>query len=181
VVAPGSLEAVVQAAVQAALVEHAEQLRKIIREEIARAVPVQTGAPINLDDLLTTVDGAREATLQRLQAGQPEMEDLIALVADLRSIAASFSQPKAELLSKSEAARLLGVHRTETLPKLIRDGVLRTIPFGKRERISRDDIERVKRQGLLAVYAPKAKKKGRPPKQAPESTITLDSWRPTAR
>jgi excisionase family DNA binding protein len=181
VIASSSFEAVVQDAVQAALVAHGEHLRKIIREEIARAAPVQTRAPINLDDRLTTVDGAREATLQRLQARQPEMEDLIALVADLRSIAASFSQPKAELLSKSEAARLLGVHRTETLPKLIRDGVLKTVPFGKRERISRDDIERVKRQGLVAVYARQQKKRGRPVKQAPEAAITLDSWRPTPR
>jgi excisionase family DNA binding protein len=124
---------------------------------------------------------ALAARIEYLEAQRTEFDDLRALVADLRSITATFNQPKAELLSKSEAARLLGVHRTETLPKLIRDGVLKTIPFGKRERISRDDIERVKRQGLLAVYAPKAKKKGRPPKQAPESTITLDSWRPTAR
>ncbi len=123
---------------------------------------------------------ALAARVEHLEAQHAEFNDLRALVADLRSIAATFNQPKAELLSKSEAARLLGVHRTETLPRLIKDGVLKTVPFGKRERISRDDIERVKRQGLLAVYAPKAKK-GRPPKQASESAITLDSWRPTAR
>lgn len=124
---------------------------------------------------------ALAARVEHLEARHAEFNDLRALVADLRSIAGTFSQPKAELLSKSEAARLLGVHRTETLPRLIKDGVLKTVPFGKRERISRDDIERVKRQGLLAVYAPKAKKKGRPPKKAPEPTVTLDSWRPTAR
>lgn len=124
---------------------------------------------------------ALTARIEHLEAQRAEFNELRVLVADLRSIAATFTQAKAELLSKSEAARLLGVHRTETLPRLIKDGVLKTVPFGKRERISRDDIERVKRQGLLPVYAPTVKKKGRPPKQAPDPAITLDSWRPTQR
>ena len=123
---------------------------------------------------------ALAARVEHLEAQHAEFNDLRALVADLRSIAATFNQPKAELLSKSEAARLLRVHRTETLPKLIKDGVLKPLPFGKRERISRDDIERVKRDGLLAVYAPKAKKV-RPPARTAQPAVTLDSWRPTAR
>src|SRR5207248_10548948 len=111
-----------------------------------------------------------------------EFDGLRAVVVDLRRIVATFHQPKTELLSKSEAARLLGVHRTETLPKLIKDGVLKTVPFGKRERISRDEIERVKRQGLVAVYAPQAKKRSRSKKDSPQSgSVTLDSWRPTPR
>ncbi len=61
VVAPGNFEAVVQAAVQAALVEDAEQVRKTIREEIARATPVHRPAPTGFDEMHTTVDAAREA------------------------------------------------------------------------------------------------------------------------
>ena len=61
VIAPGSLEAIVQAAVQAALAEHGEQLRKINREEIARAPPVHRPAPTGFDEMLTTVEAAREA------------------------------------------------------------------------------------------------------------------------
>jgi len=61
VIAPSNFEAVVQAAVRAALAEHVEQLRNIIREEIARAAPVHRPAPNDLDEVLTTVDAGREA------------------------------------------------------------------------------------------------------------------------
>ena len=46
---------------QAALVEHVEQVRKIIREEIARATPVHRPAPSDLDEMVTTGDAARVA------------------------------------------------------------------------------------------------------------------------
>jgi hypothetical protein len=58
VIHPGSFEAVVQAAVQAALAENEERLRNIIREELARTAPVQRLLPTDADEMVTTADAA---------------------------------------------------------------------------------------------------------------------------
>jgi excisionase family DNA binding protein len=61
VIAPGSFEAVVQAAVQGALLEHESRLRGIIREEIARSIQAPRRLTSNDDDVLTTAEAAVEA------------------------------------------------------------------------------------------------------------------------
>lgn len=82
-----------------------------------------------------------------------------------------------ELLSKSAAARALGIGRSAKLLRLIEDGVLKTVRCGKRECISRDDIERVKRDGFVAVYDTK-KKTRRKNKVAPAAESNpLADWR----
>jgi hypothetical protein len=65
-------------------------------------------------------------------------------------------------LSFREAAAVLGVDRSSTLPALVRAGILRTIPWGASTRIPAADVERVCREGFPDVSgstcrAPKSK------------------------
>ena len=53
--------------------EHEERVRNIIREELARAAPVQRPVPTDLDEMVTTADAARvancsEKTIRRASA-----------------------------------------------------------------------------------------------------------------
>jgi hypothetical protein len=62
VIVPGSFDAVLQAAVRAALLENEERLRTIIREEIGRAAQFVERSPSDdLYEMLVTADAAREA------------------------------------------------------------------------------------------------------------------------
>jgi hypothetical protein len=125
VIATGSFEAALQAAVQAALVEQGEFLRKIIREEIARAAPVQRPASKDLDEMLTTADSAREAncsekTIRKacaagaLLASKPRgMSEWRIRVGDLRNwvaggcVTAPTRTPDPEAEGQRVAARML--------------------------------------------------------------------------
>jgi excisionase family DNA binding protein len=52
-----------------------------------------------------------------------------------------------ELFSLREAAKILGIGRCNTLPKLIADGKITTVLIAGRVRISRQELERVMREG----------------------------------
>lgn len=67
-------------------------------------------------------------------------------------------QPSQRLLSKREAARLLGVSRGATLNRLIQEGALRTIVVGKRAKIPMAEIEQ-----LIAKGAPFPPEPAAPP------------------
>ena len=54
------------------------------------------------------------------------------------------------VVSKREAARLLGIGRGRTLGKLLRSGRLRAVPWGRGERIPLEEIQRVAREGFPA-------------------------------
>lgn len=55
---------------------------------------------------------------------------------------------RAELLSKKEAARRLGVDRTTTLEKFIASGRLKTVEINGRVRIPRTEVERILSEGV---------------------------------
>ncbi len=52
------------------------------------------------------------------------------------------------VLSKREAADLLGVDRGRTMGELIRSGQLRPIPWGKGQRIPLEEVQRLAREGF---------------------------------
>lgn len=54
------------------------------------------------------------------------------------------------VLSKREAAHLLGVDRGRTLGELLRSGQLRAVPWGKGERIPLEEVQRLAREGFKA-------------------------------
>src|SRR5690242_7994245 len=51
------------------------------------------------------------------------------------------------LVSKSEAARLLGVSRGRTIDRMIADGTMKTVLIGERQRIPRAEVERIAAEG----------------------------------
>jgi excisionase family DNA binding protein len=66
----------------------------------------------------------------------------------------------AELLSKKEAARRLGVDRATTLEQLIASGHIKTVPFNGRVRIPLAEVERVLNEGIpsMDTVRPKARR-----------------------
>ncbi len=58
-----------------------------------------------------------------------------------------------QLLSLRMAARELGISRSKSLPRYIRAGLIKTTSIGGRVRISRDEIDRVLRDGLPPLDA----------------------------
>ncbi len=51
------------------------------------------------------------------------------------------------VLSKREAAHLLGIDRGRTLGDLLRSGQLHAVPWGKGERIPLEEVQRLAREG----------------------------------
>lgn len=74
---------------------------------------------------------------------------LVTIAAKLDAIAER--QPPQRLLSKREAAALLGVSRGRTLDRLIAEGAIRTVTVGTRGRIPVAELDR-----LLVEGAPSA-------------------------
>jgi hypothetical protein len=62
------------------------------------------------------------------------------------------SRPTTELLSKRAAARALGIGR-DTLQRLIGSDQIKTTPWEEGVRISRDEVDRVKRDGVQRAVA----------------------------
>jgi hypothetical protein len=62
------------------------------------------------------------------------------------------SRPTTELLSKRAAARALGIGR-DTLQRLIGSDQIKTTPWEEGVRISRDEVDRVKRDGVQRTVA----------------------------
>jgi len=78
-------------------------------------------------------------------------------------------------LSFREAAKALGIDRNRLLRSLIREGKLRTIPWGKRTRIPLAEVERLAREGFsLGSRAKPRAQRGRPARQDPEALRKLD-------
>ncbi len=50
-------------------------------------------------------------------------------------------------LSYAEAARMLRIDRSTTLVRLVKAGLVRSVPWGKGWRIPREDVERLARDG----------------------------------
>jgi excisionase family DNA binding protein len=63
-------------------------------------------------------------------------------------------QPPQRLLSKREAARLLGVSRGRTLDLLIKSGTIRTVVIGTRAKVPMSEIERLMTEGAPAEPMP---------------------------
>lgn len=63
------------------------------------------------------------------------------------------------VVSKREAAHLLGIDRGRTLGELLRSGRLRAIPWGRGERIPLEEVQRLAREGFTSPSAkPRASK-----------------------
>lgn len=96
------------------------------------------------------------------------------MAAQVRALATCL--PAQRALSKRQAARLLGVSRGRTLDRLIRDGTIRTIQIGTRNKIHVAEIERLLVEGaptepipLVPVRRSVARRIGtRPPSMAQE-------------
>ncbi len=79
------------------------------------------------------------------------------------------------VLSKREAADLLGVDRGRTMGELIRSGQLRPIPWGKGQRIPLEEVQRLAREGFKATGAkPRASHSRRKGKADPAALRKLD-------
>jgi excisionase family DNA binding protein len=52
------------------------------------------------------------------------------------------------LLSKAEAARRLGISRTDTLGALISSGAIATVSIGRRTKIPASEVDRICREGI---------------------------------
>lgn len=79
------------------------------------------------------------------------------------------------VLSRREAAFLLGVDRGSTLGELIRSGQLRTIPWGRGERISLEEVQRLAREGFrLAGAKPRPSNSRRKASADPAALRKLD-------
>jgi hypothetical protein len=79
-----------------------------------------------------------------------ELAALRAEVRALRPVAADANR----LVSHREAARLLGVSRTRTLPLLLRQRGVNTVKVAGRPKIPMGDIERIGREGMGRAPAP---------------------------
>jgi hypothetical protein len=82
-----------------------------------------------------------DAESEAYSSGLDEVED------EIRRLLDKVSKPLPKLLSKSHAARLLGVSRGRTLGPLIERGLIRTVLLGKRVKIPLSEIERIQHEG----------------------------------
>lgn len=86
-------------------------------------------------------------------------QKLDTLIAEVRALRQQTQTGNRELLSKPEAAKLLGIDRNR-LSALAAAGVVRAVPVGKRDKIPREEIERLAREGIPR----EPRKPGRPRK-----------------
>lgn len=52
------------------------------------------------------------------------------------------------VVSKREAARLLGIDRGRTLGALLKSGQLRSVPWGRGQRVPLEEVQRLAREGF---------------------------------
>jgi hypothetical protein len=84
-------------------------------------------------------------------------------------------RPAAQLLSKGQAAHLLGVSKTRTLGPLINAGLIRTVPKGSRRSVPREEVDRLLREGLPAPGSVSRRRRRAgtaPPSLAPASALS---------
>jgi excisionase family DNA binding protein len=77
---------------------------------------------------------------------------LVTISAKLDAIAER--QPPQRLLSKRQAAELLGVSRGRTLDRLIAEGAIRTVTVGTRSRIPVAELDRLLVEGAPSAPVP---------------------------
>ena len=81
-----------------------------------------------------------------------ELSALLArLEAKIDAILAEKRHPKRALLSLSQAAKVLGVSRSDTLHAWLVNGTIRAVRVGKRWKVPASEIERVQREGVTAA------------------------------
>jgi excisionase family DNA binding protein len=79
------------------------------------------------------------------------------------------------VLSKREAAHLLGIDRGRTLGELLRSGQLRAVPWGRGERIPLEEVQRLAREGWAAAgEKPRPSHRRRKPRADPAALRRLD-------
>lgn len=104
-------------------------------------------------------------------SGLGDLEQVITVMAArVERIAAQV--PAQRLLSKRQAAALLGISRGRTLDRLIQAGVIKAVLVGRRVRIPMAELERVVADGAPAAppaprVAPKRREPRRPDTQPP--------------
>lgn len=104
-------------------------------------------------------------------AGLSDLEQVITtMAARVERIATQV--PAQRLLSKRQAAALLGISRGRTLDRLIEAGIIRAVLVGKRTRIPMAELERVAVDGAPAKsaatrVAPKRREPPRPSSRPP--------------
>ena len=86
------------------------------------------------DALILAVLTRLDRTLEKLEAHQEHKERRRNL--------------DSRLLTKRAAARLLGIDRSTTLERLIREGSVRTVPYGEGTRIPASEIARLEDEGI---------------------------------
>jgi excisionase family DNA binding protein len=72
-----------------------------------------------------------------------DLEPLRREIAEIRALVSGRGPARREVVSKREAARMLGIDRGATLSALIADGHLRAVEIRGRACIPRADVERV--------------------------------------
>lgn len=97
---------------------------------------------------MTSPDAANEPMREHVLAA------LISIDARLARIEAALVCPANEpmrgerrLLSMREAASMLGVSRTRTLPLLVKDRRIRVVTVNGRPKVPREEVERIEREG----------------------------------
>jgi excisionase family DNA binding protein len=108
------------------------QLAAWTYQQAGRAVP--PSRPMVVKETASTEDALRSAV------GKDERERA--------SSAMSKAGKKKLILSKREAAKLLGVGRNQTLHDLIARGLLRTVVVNGQVKVPRADVERIAREGF---------------------------------
>ena len=118
----------------------------------------------------------------------PAPEDLSKLMEEVRAIREELSsmrsmlqaRPAAELLSKRQTARVLGIGR-DTLQRLIECAQIKTTPWADGLKISRDEIERVKRDGVNRLVSmcssPRKSRARKQPQPSTPAGSPLARWR----
>src|SRR5260370_37144844 len=107
------------------------------------------------------------------------MEDVRALRTEVQALRQMLqASPVAELLSRRQAARVLGIGR-DTLRRLIDCQQLKTTPWMNGARISREEIDRLKRDGVhraVALCLPPRKQATKRAQPSTPASGPLASW-----
>jgi hypothetical protein len=114
---------------------------------------------------------ALAALARSVEALTSEVVDLHAEVRALRAGPVAVPDDARRLVSLREAARLLGISRTRTLPALIREQRIHVVKVNGKPKIAMHEIERIGSEGASAMLPPLAsepqkQKRPSPPKQS---------------
>jgi hypothetical protein len=91
--------------------------------------------------------------------------EVVALRADVAALRSPAPPPR--LISLRQAARILGISRTRTLPALMRDRRIRVVRVNGRPKIPMEEIARIGREGASDIPTGKATRPAPVRSQAP--------------